>query len=276
MTDAGQINGSSLQPAGSGCSMLCIASAAGLLAAIVFLAFPQIDLAASRPFYQGDGAFMFGAPSLGSVIRLLLRIVFALACLASIAGFVMLAFFNRKLLGLGLAAWAYIGLCAAVGSGITANLIFKDNWGRARPVHVTEFGGTKQFTPALLRTDQCERNCSFVSGEASNMFVLGFAAALLADPARSKLLFLAAIALGSFAGLIRIGAGGHFLSDIVFAGVFMAFVARGLAWLVLERLGPQMADGGPFHHRMLRASRRWAVSQKRWSARFRRSRTPLR
>jgi lipid A 4'-phosphatase len=256
--------------------MLCIASAVGLAAALVFLAFPEIDLAVSGLFYLGGGDFLFERPSVGAAIRDLLRIAFALACAASVIGFVSLAFFNRRLFGLGLAAWSYIALCAAAGPGVTANLLFKDNWGRARPSQVVEFGGAKRFTPALLRADQCEKNCSFVSGEASNMFALGFAAALLADPARRRLLLIAAIALGSFAGFIRIGGGGHFLSDVVFAGVFMAFVARGLAWLMLDRLGPYMADGGPFHHRTLGAGRLWtAAARKHCSGRIKRQRKPL-
>jgi lipid A 4'-phosphatase len=83
--------------------------------------------------------------------------------------------------------------------------------------------------------------------------MLGFALALLAEAGRRRRLFLAAIAAGSFAGLLRIGGGGHFLSDVVFAGVFMALVARGLAWLILERMEPYLADDGPLHHRALQA-----------------------
>jgi membrane-associated phospholipid phosphatase len=74
---------------------------------------------------------------------------------------------------------------------------------------------------------------------------------------------MAAIAAGSFAGLIRIGAGGHFLSDVIFAGLFMALVARGLAWLVLERWGPHLDDGGRFHQATLRQGALAAERSKR-------------
>ena len=57
-----------------------------------------------------------------------------------------------------------------VGSGIIANWYFKDQWGRARPVHITEFGGDKIFTRAFVKSDQCERNCSWISGESSAAF----------------------------------------------------------------------------------------------------------
>jgi lipid A 4'-phosphatase len=246
-------------------SMLCVAGSAGLLAALVFSAFPGIDLAVSQLFHLGGGKFLFARSGTGDAVRNLLLLLFGLACAAAVVGFVMIAFFSRRLMGLGLAAWAFIALCALVGPGLVANLGFKDHWGRARPVHVTQFGGTKQFTPPLLRTDQCDRNCSFVSGEAANFFMLGFAIALLAEPARRRKLFIAAIAAGSFAGLLRIGAGAHFLSDVVFAGIFMAFVARGLAWLMFERFAAHLADDGPLHQSSLRAGQATAIgARKAW------------
>ena len=57
-----------------------------------------------------------------------------------------------------------------VGSGIIANWYFKDQWGRARPVHVSEFGGDKIFTRAFVKSNQCEKNCSWISGESSAAF----------------------------------------------------------------------------------------------------------
>lgn len=230
-------------------SLMGIAGSAGLAAALIFAAFPGIDLSVSNLFYLDSKTFLFARGTTGGMLRDLLRLLFALACVAAAAGFVMIAFFSRRLLGLGFAAWAYLALCVAIGPGLVANVIFKDHWGRARPVQIVEFGGSKQFTPAFTRSDQCERNCSFVSGEASNLFIIGFALALLTEPSRRRKMFRAAIAAGGFAGLLRIGGGAHFVSDVVFAGIFMAFVARGLAWLLFERLENQFADDGPLHRR---------------------------
>ncbi|HKJ61698.1 MAG TPA: phosphatase PAP2 family protein [Hyphomicrobiales bacterium] len=248
------------EPHPRGISVFCAACATGLLAAFLFSAFPEIDLWASRFFYGEDGTFAFSRPSLGADIRDLLRLIFAVVCMAAVVGFISLGFFGRKLGGVGLAAWAYIALCAAIGPGLVANLGFKDHWGRARPSQIEEFGGTKAFTPPLQRTDQCESNCSFISGEASNYFMIGFALVYLATGVMRRRLFLIAIAAGSFAGLIRIGGGGHFLSDVVFSGVFMALVCTGLARLMLERESARefFADGSPFHESMLRAGGRMA------------------
>lgn len=230
-------------------NMICIAACTGLFAALLFAAFPNIDLWVSDRFYLDNKTFLFARGSTGDFVRDALRVLFALACVAAVVGFAMIAFFSRRLLGLGFAAWIYVGLCLGVGPGLVANLVFKEHWGRARPVQITQFGGDKQFSPAFTRSNQCDHNCSFVSGEASNFFAVGFALALLAEAGRRRRMFQGAIAAGAFAGLIRIGSGAHFLSDVVFAGVFMAFVARGLAWLVFERLGAQLADGGPWHRR---------------------------
>lgn len=233
--------------------VFCAACATGLLAAFLFSAVPGIDLWTSHLFFSEDGTFAFSRPSLGADIRDLLRIGFALVCTASVAGFISLGFLGRKLGRLGLAGWAYIALCAAIGPGLVANLGFKDHWGRARPSQIVEFGGTRTFTPPLQRTDQCESNCSFISGEASNYFMIGFAFAYLASGVMRRRLFMIAIAAGSFAGLIRIGGGGHFLSDVVFSGVFMALVCDGLARLMLEQESVRrfFADGGPYHESML-------------------------
>jgi lipid A 4'-phosphatase len=80
-----------------------------------------------------------------------------------------------------------------------------------------------------------------VSGEASSIFIVLFAAALLFK-SRSRNLVAAGIVLGSLAGLVRMAQGGHFLSDVVFAGVFMAMTAAGIQLLFealeSERLRP--------------------------------------
>ena len=47
-------------------------------------------------------------------------------------------------------------------------------------------------------------------------------------------LMVGAAAAGAVAGLIRIGEGGHFLSDVVFAGVIMALVVALMYWLVFD------------------------------------------
>jgi lipid A 4'-phosphatase len=98
------------------------------------------------------------------------------------------------------------------------------------------FGGSKQFTPALLPTNQCKRNCSFVSGEASSVFAPFFAAAAIA-PQWAATLLVAGTTAGLAAGALRILHGAHFLSDIVFAGLFMALMVLALQPLLFGTAG---------------------------------------
>jgi len=65
----------------------------------------------------------------------------------------------------------YLLAVLIVGPGLIVNVVFKDHFGRARPAQIVEFGGTKQFTPALVPTDQCHKNCSFSSGHAAAAFI---------------------------------------------------------------------------------------------------------
>jgi lipid A 4'-phosphatase len=132
--------------------------------------------------------------------------------------------------------WLYLVLCLGVGPGLVTNTLLKDQWGRARPAQIVEFGGSKTFTPPLLPADQCARNCSFVSGEAASMFAVFYAAALIV-PQWSLPTMIAGTMVGLAAGLVRVVQGGHFLSDVVFAGVFMAVTAAGLHRLMFGRSG---------------------------------------
>jgi lipid A 4'-phosphatase len=120
---------------------------------------------------------------------------------------------------------------------LVVNAVFKEHWGRARPRDITEFGGTRTFTPAFVISDQCERNCSFVSGHASLPFAFAALGFLLRR--RRWAIYAGAAAFGGLVGFGRIVQGAHFLSDVVFSGVFVFLVAYLLAHYVfrLEAVG---------------------------------------
>ena len=109
-----------------------------------------------------------------------------------------------------------------IGCGIIANLYFKDTWGRARPVQVEEFGGSKKFSPAMYKSDQCEKNCSWIGGETSAAFSL-FAGIIMMK--RAHIFIFMNLILGSLVIFCRLAMGGHFLSDNLFAINFMIFLA---------------------------------------------------
>ena len=109
----------------------------------------------------------------------------------------------------------------ALGPGLLANTVFKDHWGRARPAQIEAFGGSHHFTPAPLPAAQCARNCSFVSGHAALGFSLVAFAFLLPPGRRRHRGIAAALGFGALVGLVRIAQGGHFLSDVVYAGLLV-------------------------------------------------------
>jgi lipid A 4'-phosphatase len=214
--------------------LLAFAGAA-LAAGLVFWMFPGIDLWASGLFWRaGDGFFLRdalpfklvhgGMPYLTASIGVAL-IVFALR-----------AWRQRRNRRIAL----FLMLSLIAGPGLVVNTGLKDNWGRARPSQVSEFGGTKRFTPAPLPADQCVKNCSFVAGDPAVGYWF-LTLAFLVPPPRRLLAASGAVALGAFFGLARIAQGGHFLSDVVFCGFAVAATIWLLHWLVVERRAGELA-----------------------------------
>jgi len=190
-------------------------------ASAVFLTFPRIDLWVSRVFYWDQ--IWSPRPWLGA-LRAGFICLFWISVGLALAGLITTRVRKSAWLGLDFRRWLFLAICLGVGPGLVANTILKDYWGRARPKQLADFGGSKGFTPPLVLSNQCERNCSFVSGEASAVFMPFYAAALVAP--QSSVVLLAIGTLGGLAvGLIRIAQGGHFPSDIIFAGIFMALIA---------------------------------------------------
>ena len=124
---------------------------------------------------------------------------------------------------------AFFVIAGAMGPGLVVNAGFKDNWQRARPHQVQEFGGTQKFTRAGVMTDQCNNNCSFVSGHVA----CGFFLASLALVLRRKRLWLAiGIAGGSVIGFARIADSAHWLSDVLWA----CPITLSTSWLIWRLL----------------------------------------
>ncbi len=208
--------------------------AVGGIASAAFLAMPQIDLAVARALYSPETGFV-GRDLLGvrALRQAFIVLYFGILAL-SLAGLVLTWLRRHQWLRLGKMHWLFLAACLAAGPGLVANIIFKDQWGRARPRQIVEFGGTKAHSPPLVRSDQCERNCSFFSGEAASTYVVFYAAAAL-FPQSAMTLIIAGTVGGLVTGAVRMSQGAHFLSDIVFAGVFMALVVLLLRRLLLRK-----------------------------------------
>ena len=116
------------------------------------------------------------------------------------------------------------------------NGLLKEFIGRARPKNIIEYGGTKIFSPAYFPADQCETNCSFVSGDAAAAFST-IAFALIFNGKLRFHLVVVALSFGVLVSIYRLGTGAHFLSDTVLSGLFCILII-----LILERMLLRKAD----------------------------------
>ena len=143
---------------------------------LVFAAFPQIDVLVSALFYRPESGFYLAKnPLVLFSYQVFARIQLLVLALLLIGWFAARYFFNGQHRSQGKPV-IYLLLLLLIGPGLVANGLLKEHWGRARPREVVEFGGQKQFTPALVPTAQCATNCSFVSGHAAmGFYPLGMA-----------------------------------------------------------------------------------------------------
>ena len=186
-----------------------------LLSGLVFIRWPGLDLAVSRHFFlPGEGFYLRNKPLAVMVYRFIniidMPLLGALAALTVISLNPALGWLHRRRRQV-----AYLLLVYLLGPGLVVNALLKDHMGRARPHSIEVFGGHALFTPALVPSHECNRNCAFVSGHASMGFYLlslGFA-----FPRRRRLWLATGIGAGALVGYVRILQGAHFLSDVVFA-----------------------------------------------------------
>lgn len=139
---------------------------------------------------------------------------------------------RRKLLIPGRAI-LFLMATMALGPGLLVNAILKEHWDRPRPIDVKQFGGDQHFVPWWDPRGDCPGNCSFVSGDVSGAFWT-IAPAALMPPAIRPIAYGAALALGTAMAAFRVMAGGHFVSDVIFAGVF-TFLIIWLCYALIYR-----------------------------------------
>ncbi|HYB11688.1 MAG TPA: phosphatase PAP2 family protein [Alphaproteobacteria bacterium] len=187
-----------------------------------------IDKWFANLFYDPAQGFGAGFSSLLATLRISTRLSAYGVGAFLIFGFAWRVLLGRAFFALSRAGVIYLMAVFILGPGLLVNSILKEDWGRARPSQIVEFGGEKHYTPPLEIADQCQHNCSFVSGEASLGFAFSAFGFVATDPRRRRLGLAAGIVLGSAFGFLRIAQGGHFLSDVYFAGVFIFALAWAL------------------------------------------------
>jgi membrane-associated PAP2 superfamily phosphatase len=218
-------------------SGLIVALAIAAVAGIVFGVFPELDLAISRYFYGvSDPVGNMFALRLYRPLMLArdagLWIGTILIAPAVVALILKLILPRRKLLVSGRAI-IFLMATMALGPGLLVNVILKDHWSRPRPIDVTQFGGTEHFAAWWDPRGDCDKNCAFVSGDVAGA-AWTIAPAALAPPQWRALAYAGALTLTLGMAAARMMAGGHFASDVIFAGVF-TFLIVWLAYALIYR-----------------------------------------
>lgn len=195
-----------------------------------FVLWPGSDLLIARELYWLGGGFTEASGWVGLIYVGVARFWIAAPLLAVllVLGYTRRGRFWRA----HRTALAYLLLALLLGPGLVVNTVFKNNWGRPRPVHLAEFGRRATFTPALMPSDQCATNCSFPSGHAAAAFfpIAGYWLT------RQRRWLVLGLGFGLLVGATRMAMGAHFLSDVLFAGLAVHFTCRALA--LAFRLGP--------------------------------------
>jgi lipid A 4'-phosphatase len=200
--------------------------------AILFAIFPGIDLGVANWFFVPPRHFALGETWIGRVFDSEVHYAMEWFLVLLVGVFFYGLYRKRAMWNLTPRNFLFVALSIGLGAGLVTNVVFKDSWGRARPSQILEFGGPKQFSPPFMRSTQCDKNCSFVSGDAS-LAASFLAFAVIARRNRRRWW----IGLGTFTaivGLMRMGRGSHFLSDVVFAVLFTVMIMLVLARLILE------------------------------------------
>lgn len=210
---------------------LWIALGSAVAVGVVFGLAPTLDLAVARLFYRPDTIVWLGnLPSLQSLRALGPWLIALVAAPAVVAPLLKLVMPKRPMLVPGRAIVLMMATLA-IGPGLLTNTLLKDYWHRPRPIDVAEFGGDEHFVAWWDPRGDCPKNCSFVAGEPSGAFWT-LAPAALAPPPWRFAAYAAALTFGAGIGVLRMAAGGHFFSDVAFAGIFTFLVVwLGHQWL---------------------------------------------
>lgn len=189
---------------------------------LFFVAFPELDIEISSNFYELEGRFIHKHNDVNQFFFRsvpILTKLFVTSCLAYIL-YLLAKYKDAKLLLKS--SIFFLLISAAIGPGLIAHGILKENFGRARPRDIVEFAGDKEFVRAGAISDQCSTNCSFVSGHAAMAFYFTAIAYVIRQKYFNKIYTLGLL-FGTCVGASRVAMGGHFASDVVAAAFLILF-----------------------------------------------------
>lgn len=205
-----------------------------LLLAILFITFPALDIGFTSLFFNDQNGFYLKENPLVQFSYRKNNYLVIATTLSLIIILILSTKNKRAYFGLDKKASIFLLLVMILGPGLVVNNVFKNQWDRARPDKIQEFGGQKKFTPAFVISDQCEKNCSFVSGHAAVVYFFAAFFLIISDRRRWWVLGTSIVA-GSLVGMGRIVQGDHFLSDVIFSFFIVMSIAILIYWLMYKR-----------------------------------------
>jgi lipid A 4'-phosphatase len=208
--------------------------ALGLALALLFAAYPAWDMRVAAWFFDPEAAKFPAAMSHEwNLARRAANWVPFLLLLPALFTLVRKLVFPSEPMTMAPSVVLYLLGSFLIGPGLASNVLLKENWGRPRPNSVQQFAGAAPFQPWWRPGGTCKRNCSFVSGEASQAFWT-MAPASLAPPQIRPIVLGGAVVFGTAVGSLRVVFGRHFVTDVVLAGVITLAVIVGLYRLLLD------------------------------------------
>ena len=123
--------------------LLALTGGLTVVCAVLFLVFPQIDLAVSAHYLRDDGKFLLRGSWISDFIDMYVRPGLRFALVGLILYILWRLFGPRRLRSFR--PLLFIVLALGLGPGLLVNVVLKEHWGRARPVAVAEFAATRRL-----------------------------------------------------------------------------------------------------------------------------------
>lgn len=240
---------------------ICITLALLLAPVAIFL---PLDHRVAGMFYEGDGSFWLHDSVVGYVFHDVIRPVFYWALIALV---VLLAIRSGRMpghRGLTVRRVFYVLAVVGIGLGLITNVILKNEFDRPRPLHTVEYGGDKRYQPPILPARGCERNCSFVSGDASAGFALIALPIAFASGRRRRQFIRVALWTGVVVGSFRMMNGSHYLFDVIYAGLINVGLAAALYLPILRLRARHVTNLPQYAGRFLTACRSGVTAGIDW------------
>lgn len=210
---------------------LLVTLSVGLAGGILFAVHPSLDLEVAHFVHalNSTKALDWAEPAIWAIREFNVYLIIGLVGVCA-TGLVLQARGRYEALPPARAC-ALVLLVIAIGPGLIVNAGLKENWSRPRPGVVLASGDDSTFRAWWDPSGQCRRNCSFASGEASAAFAT-IAIAVVAPLGIRFTAITLALLYGLLISVLRVTAGGHFVSDVVLAGVISALVVWVLHGLI--------------------------------------------